>query len=114
MSDIWYPLKNYEGLYEITKSGKIRRTPRELKTTKDAQGYQVVQLRDCNGNIKNKKLHRLIAETFLENPENKPCVDHINTVRTDNRVENLRWATYTENMNNPLTVEKLNQYRNAI
>lgn len=54
-----------------------------------------------------KYLHRLIAEAFIPNPENKPEIDHINGVRNDNRVENLRWATKTENMNNPLTIRKL-------
>ena len=48
-------------------------------------------------------VHRMIAETFVENPENKPFVDHINANRTDNRACNLRWVTQTENNRNPLT-----------
>ena len=49
------------------------------------------------------QIHRAVAELFIPNPENKPCVDHINTDPLDNRVENLRWVTHKENCNNPLT-----------
>ena len=53
-----------------------------------------------NGKLTSIYLHRLIAEVFIPNPENKPCVDHINGNRMDNRIENLRWVTYSENARN--------------
>ena len=54
-------------------------------------------------------VHRMVAELFIPNPANKPFVDHINTDRLDNRVVNLRWVTQTENMNNPLTKERIKE-----
>lgn len=55
-------------------------------------------------------VHRMVAELFLPNPDHKPFIDHINTNRLDNRVENLRWVTQTENMGNPLTRKKQKDY----
>lgn len=49
-------------------------------------------------------VHRAVAELFIPNPENKPCIDHIDTDRTNNYVGNLRWVTHKENMNNPITM----------
>ena len=66
-------------------------------------GYLQVSL---SGFRNPQSVHRLVAEAFLPNPENKPAVDHINGNRLDNRVENLRWVTNKENSNNPNTKYK--------
>jgi len=60
-------------------------------------GYLIVSLTRNNRRY-NKLLHRLLAEAFIENPENKPTVNHKNGIRIDNRLENLEWATYSENV----------------
>lgn len=56
-------------------------------------------------NHKSVAVHRLVAEAFIENPENKNCIDHIDTNKENNNVGNLRWVTYKENTNNPSTLE---------
>ena len=75
---------------------------REVKPWLDGCGYPVV----CIPYRKTCYIHRLVAEAFLPNPENKPAVDHINGNKQDSRIENLRWVSYKENSNNPNTKYK--------
>ena len=101
----WKKIDGYEN-YSVSSEGIIRNdnTGRILKKFKCEDGYEKIQL--CkNRKIKNFKVHRLVAEAFIPNPFRLPCVDHINTIRYDNRVENLRWCTQKENCNNPLSIK---------
>lgn len=109
--EIWKPVVGYEGKYEVSNKGNIRslsymRTgnPKLLKF-KEHNGYLSATL-FLNGKRKILFVHRVVAEAFIPNVEQKPCIDHINTIRNDNRVENLRWVTYSENLHNPITYEK--------
>lgn len=93
------------GLYQVSSLGRVKslnylRTGKEriMKTAKNSDGYPHLLLKG-----KDYKIHRLVAETFIPNPDNKPCVDHINTDRSNNRVENLRWCTQKENCNNQIS-----------
>ena len=112
--EIWKPIKDYEGLYEISNLGRVKslnysRTGKEqiLKHQKRKNGYLGVIL--CYKNTqKQVNIHRLVAESFIPNPDNKPYVDHINTDKLDNRACNLRWVTQKENLNNLLTKDKMN------
>lgn len=82
-------------VYEVSNKGRVKRNGKIVEPYLRA-GYPAI------GGF---RLHRAVAELFIPNLENKPCIDHINTITTDNRVENLRWVTAKENNNNPLTRE---------
>ena len=60
-----------------------------------------------NGECKKVLVHRLVAKAFIPNPEELPCVDHVNGDREDNRVENLRWCTQIDNVNFPISKERM-------
>lgn len=114
VNEIWKDIKDYPN-YMVSNLGRVKsvnynKTKKEkiLKEIKIRNGYLYVNL--CkNGKVKKHQVHRLVAQAFMPNPDNKPHIDHINTNRTDNRVENLRWCTNKENMNNPLTIIKISK-----
>lgn len=113
-NEIWKDIKGYEGLYQVSNLGRIKSVDRIvimkhysgcnathsykgkiLKQQKDKYGYMRVAL-SKNGKIKLKQVHRLVAETFIPNPENKPTVNHEDGNKENNVVANLSWATHQE------------------
>ena len=103
-------IRGYEGIYEVDELGEIRsvdrvieckdgsvrkRKGRELKPWTRKDGYATVNLTK-NGVCKSMRVHRLVAEAFLPNPENLPQIHHKNHVRNDNRAKNLAWVTKSE------------------
>jgi len=87
----------YDKVYEVSNYGRVRINGKIVEP-KLSDGYP---------RITGFYVHRAVAELFIPNPENKPFIDHINTIKTDNRAENLRWVTTKENNNNPLTKEHI-------
>ena len=104
--EIW---KDVEGFprYEVSNVGVIRvkESKRVIKTQKN-NGYYVIPLENAEEQMKTVRVHRVVARAFIENPNNKPDVNHINKVKTDNSVENLEWVTKSENMSHFWKIEK--------
>lgn len=118
MEEIWKDVVGWEGIYQVSNLGHVRSLDRMvrrsvngdkfvkgvlLKPRKDKDGYMTVHLRETS-NKRNRlvKVHRLVAGAFIKNSGGKEQVDHINGVRSDNRVDNLRYCTAKENNNFPL------------
>lgn len=117
MLENWRDIEGYEGYYQVSDMGRVKSLDRTLvdvtgrtffkkgeilKLRTNRGGYMEVML-SRKGKQKCFLVHRLVAEAFIPNPQNKPCVDHINTNRTDNNVTNLKWCTTKENCNNEIS-----------
>ena len=101
----WRSAPGYEGLYEVSDRGSIRSLPRKcFACGREGSGFKVLKVRVMRGyhlaklKSKNVRVHRLVAAAFIDNPQNKPLVNHKDSNRLNNRVSNLEWVTHTENM----------------
>lgn len=109
-------IKQFHGYIRVSNLGRIykkgentsKNESKILKCSKNSFGYMRLHV-SIKGKQYNKAVHRLVAETFCENPYKKPYVDHINAIRSDNRASNLRWVTTAENCHNPIYLKKLGE-----
>lgn len=98
MEEIWKDVVGYEGYYEVSNFGNVRRTSTNLKPGRNNKhGYLNVSL-SKNGKSNSKSIHRLVAEAFISNPDNLPQINHKDCIKTNNFSINLEWCTLEDNI----------------
>lgn len=122
--EVWKDIKGYEYKYEISNKGNVRikenvtkrlnmgeirnyiQKSKLMKPTDNGYGYLKVRLTDQNGISKNKYIHHLVANAFIDNFENKPVINHKDGVKYNNNFENLEWCTYSDNSKHCIEILK--------
>lgn len=106
--DLFKDIPNYEGLYQISTTGKIRNHKHHIlaQTLNSTSNYYRVHL--CkNGKAKWHSIHKLVAETFIPNPDNLPEVNHKDENKLNNNVSNLEWTTHRDNANYGTRIKRI-------
>ena len=111
--EIWKPLKNYEGLYEVSSHGRLRSLDRYIDSSNGRKQFKRGQLKkvqinkqtgyvqfdvSCNNKHERLNAHKVVAEHFIDNPNNYSTVNHKDGNKLNNRVDNLEWSSYSENL----------------
>ena len=103
MEEIWKPIEGFES-YQVSNMGNVKTYKRykdgKLLTPRKSLDYLAVMIYDNEKNVSQPRIHTLVANAFVENPDNKPCIDHIDQNKHNNCASNLRWATKSDNAMN--------------
>lgn len=115
MAEIWKDVNGYEGLYQVSNLGRVKSLENRSNHKKEMimrfakiKGYNKVTL-SKNSESKSYPVHRLVATAFIENPDNKPHVNHIDGDKTNNNADNLEWVTDSENIRHAIKNKLINQ-----
>lgn len=129
MEEIWKDVVGYETLYQVSNLGRIKRLQKEytdtyksgrhrvlperlLSPSVNKNGYVLVDLHNEQGRVR-KYVHRIVAEAFISNPDNLPCVNHKDENKANNQLENLEWCDYYYNNNYGTTRKRMVDTRRA-
>lgn len=120
MDELWRPVVGYEGWYEVSNLGEVKRVMpgtgtrcRVLKPYLDTKGYYSYTL-TVLGKQKDHLAHRIVAYAWIENAKDRPCINHIDSNRKNNVVSNLEWVTYKENTNHCIKNGRFNGHLHSL
>lgn len=118
MQEVWKDIPGYEGFYQVSNLGKVKSIFRRVNSKHGSKrkvkerilkpgGIKYLSVELCkNGIHKYHSVHRLVAIAFIPNIYNKPCIDHIDANPKNNRIDNLRWVTHSQNLCNEITSKR--------